>query len=187
MARRLIPAAEHPLAAAIVADWLVTEWAHLYPDWDRRAAVDELTATGQQQLPPCTWLLTEDEADTDEEGDEADDEGTDERAITVLGSVGLSLGGELESPTDLTGPTPTGVWVVNLFVAPEARGHGYGTMLLDHAIDHAAALGIDTLLLTTEHSARHYRSRGWQDIGQTTLNGHPSTVMRLTLGRPVAP
>jgi len=171
MARRLIPADQRPEWVPVVADWLVTEWAHLYPDWDHTAAIAELLARGASDGPPCTWLLFDDE-DLD---------------AGVLGSVGLSLGGELEDTS--IAPIVSGVWVVNLFVAPGARGRGHGTALLDHAIAHAIALGVDTLLLTTEHSAPHYRTLGWIDLGTATLNGHPSTVMTRSLlhGSPVAP
>ncbi len=174
MARRLIPAAQQPQLAEIVAGWLVTEWAHLYPDWNHHAAVAELLATGDHGQPPCTWLLIDsDRADTADKG-------------SVIGSIGLALDGELESEPSLDAPeiASSGPWVVNLFVTPQARGRGHGTALLEHAVNHAATLGIDELLLTTEHSHAHYASTGWRTIGATTLNGHPSTIMTLTL--PVA-
>jgi GNAT superfamily N-acetyltransferase len=155
----------------IVAEWLVSEWSHLYPDWDHRSAVTELLSQGEHSQPPCTWLLFDSEDLTD---------------TGVLGSVGLSLGGELE---DAAISPPSGVWVVNLFVLPSARGRGHGTALLEHAVDHAGALGLSELLLTTEHSEMHYGSQGWRTIGPTTLNGHHSVIMtRSLLDRPaVAP
>lgn len=161
MARRLIPASEHPTAASTVAGWLVEEWAHLYPDWDHRAATAELLDRGPDGGPPRTWLLL------DDEGPEAG----------VLGSVGLALDGELGAP--LAGEsTPAGVWLVNLFVTPAARGRGHGTALLDHAVTCARDLGIDELLLTTEHSEAHYAAAGWEIIGATALADHRSTIMR---------
>jgi GNAT superfamily N-acetyltransferase len=174
MARRLIPAAQQPQLAEIVADWLVTEWAHLYPEWDHHAAVAELVATGDHGQPPCTWLLIE------------SDPSAASAIASVIGSVGLALDGELESEPSLDASeiASSGPWVVNLFVTPSARGRGHGTALLEHAVNHAATLGIDELLLTTEHSQKHYASTGWRTIGTTTLNGHPSTIMILTL--PVA-
>jgi len=167
MARRLIPAAQRPVAAGIVAEWLIEEWAHLYPDWAHSAAVAELLDSGHDGHPPCTWLLFE---------------GSDDVETAVLGSIGLSFGGELEPSADAEALVPDGIWVVNLFVTPAARGHGHGTALLAHAVEHATTLGIGTLLLTTEHSAMHYRSLGWVDIGTAELNGHRSTNMRLALG-----
>jgi GNAT superfamily N-acetyltransferase len=177
MARRLILAHEQPEAASLVAAWLVDEWEHLYPDWDHQAAVAELTACGDDGHPPRTWLLFE-----------GDDAGDPESVGTVIGSIGLALEGELPGAIpvldgDMSGAdsieTPSGVWVVNLFVTAAARGRGLGSALLDHAIVHANALGLNELLLTTEHSAEHYESLGWIRIGSTTLNGHESVLMRL--------
>jgi GNAT superfamily N-acetyltransferase len=175
MARRLIPAIEHPTATSTVAGWLVTEWAHLYPDWNLEAATAELLATGEQGQPPLTWLLIDDATELHSDNLDSD---SDEAAEQVIGSVGLALDGELGEPIG-TGATVSGVWVVNLFVTPTARGCGYGTELLEHAVDYARTLEIDELLLTTEHSGTHYRSRGWTEVGSTLLNGHESVVMRL--------
>jgi GNAT superfamily N-acetyltransferase len=179
MARRLILAHEQPEAASLVAAWLVDEWEHLYPDWDHQAAVAELTACGDDGHPPRTWLLFE-----------GDDAGDSESVGTVIGSIGLALEGELPGaiPTldgdmsdDDRTVRPSGVWVVNLFVTPAARGRGHGSALLKHAIGHANALGLNELLLTTEYSTAHYAAAGWVVIGSTELAGHRSTVMRLSI------
>ena len=171
MARRLIPASDHPTAAAEVAGWLVAEWAHLYPDWDLTAATDELLAVGPGGEPPITWLLFDDDSDP----------GTEEQhaGMRVIGSIGLALDGELGEPLDGTA-SRSGVWVVNLFVTPSARGRGHGSVLLDHAVEHARGIATPDLLLTTEHSVAHYRSKGWTEIGTTSLNGHRCAVMTVS-------
>jgi len=171
MARRLIPASDHPTAAATVAGWLVTEWAHLYPDWDLSAATAELLAVGPGGEPPITWLLFDDDI-SDRDADAQDAE------MQVIGSVGLALDGELGDPVGADEPV-SGIWLVNLFVTPSARRRGHGSALLDHAITSARDLGIGDLLLTTEHSTAHYRSKGWNEIGATSLNGHDSIIMSL--------
>lgn len=162
MARRLIDAVDDPAAAAVAAGRLVEEWAHLYPDWDHRAATAELLQQGPNGTPPCTWLLFDDEDPT----------------TGVLGSVGLALDGELGTPLEGES-TPAGVWLVNLFVVPNERGRGHGSALLDHAVTCARAFGIEELLLTTEHSEGLYAAAGWVTIGATELSGHRSTIMRL--------
>jgi GNAT superfamily N-acetyltransferase len=187
MARQLIPATESPESAAAVAQWLVDEWAHLYPQWDHAAAVAELLGSGDAGSPPQTWLLFE------EIGDRPAD-----RAGTLIGSIGLGLDGELPEPSPRSdtnrsygedgedsddgddGEHPSGVWVVNLFVTPSARGRGHGTALLDHAVAEALSMGISELLLTTEHSADHYATLGWRRTGAIQLNGHESVLMRLS-------
>jgi len=169
MARRLIPAAEHPAAAATVAAWLVAEWEHLYPDWDLAAATAELLAVGPGGEPPITWLLFDNDiSDPDADGQHAD--------VRVIGSVGLALDGELGDPTGEDEPA-SGIWAVNLFVAPTARGRGHGSALLDHAMASARDLSIDALLLTTERSEMYYRSQGWIPTGSTSLNGTRSAVL----------
>lgn len=174
MARRLIPASDHPVAAATVAGWLVAEWAHLYPDWDLAAATAELLTVGPGGEPPITWLLFD---------DDIIDPGAEEQhaGIRVIGSIGLALDGELGDPTGDDEPV-AGIWVVNLFVAPSARGRGHGSALLDHAVSSARDLSCDELLLTTEHSETYYRSQGWIPAGSTSLNGTRSAVLRKRLG-----
>lgn len=183
MARRLIPAGEAPLSAAILAGWLVEEWAHLYPDWDHATAVTELLATGDRGRPPCTWLLFDtDDLTGADDGDAVDVDADvvtgDDGSAAVIGSVGLALDGELGDALD-GDAAPEGVWLVNLFVTPSARGRGHGSALLAHAVGAATALGLPELLLTTEHSAEHYASVGWASIGTTSLAGHRSIIMRL--------
>lgn len=152
-----------------MAGWLVAEWAHLYPDWDLAAATAELLAVGPGGEPPITWLLFDDEtSDPDADAQHA--------GVQVIGSVGLALDGELGDPTGDDEPI-AGIWVVNLFVAPTARGRGHGAALLDHAMSSARDLSIDELLLTTEHSERYYRSQGWRPAGSTSLNGTRSAVL----------
>ena len=169
MARRLIPASDHPIAAATVAGWLVTEWSHLYPEWDLAAATAELLAVGPGGEPPITWLLFDDDtSEPDADAQHAD--------VQVIGSVGLALDGELGDPTCDDEPI-AGIWVVNLFVAPSARRRGHGVALLDHAVRSAGHLGIRELLLTTEHSEWYYRSQGWRPAGSTSLNGTRSAVL----------
>jgi ribosomal protein S18 acetylase RimI-like enzyme len=169
MARRLISADEQPTAAATAAAWLVAEWTHLYPEWDLETATNELLAGGPEGQPPLTWLLFDDESTNDSVSD------------SVIGSVGLALDGELEPARSIADTAPSGTWVVNLFVTPAAGGRGQGSTLLYLAVEFARSLDIDELLLTTEHSVAHYRSKGWTEVGSTLLNGHESVVMSLSV------
>lgn len=59
--------------------------------------------------------------------------------------------------------------LLNLCVHPDWRCHGYGSMLLEHAIAHARHLGCEVMFLEVRPSnsdaARLYRKRGFDEIG----------------------
>lgn len=62
------------------------------------------------------------------------------------------------------------VWILNdLFVKPDARGHGIGRALMQRAREHGEATGVLRLTLSTakdNHTAQQlYESEGWQHDG----------------------
>lgn len=60
--------------------------------------------------------------------------------------------------------------IANLAVAPEARGHGIGALLLDSAIAAARARGVSAVYLEVRDSnvpaRRLYASRGFTEVGR---------------------
>ncbi|HET8555377.1 MAG TPA: GNAT family N-acetyltransferase [Rhodanobacteraceae bacterium] len=62
------------------------------------------------------------------------------------------------------------IWILNdLFVKPDARGHGIGRALMQRAREHGEATGVLRLTLSTaedNHAAQQlYESEGWQRDG----------------------
>jgi GNAT superfamily N-acetyltransferase len=78
-------------------------------------------------------------------------------------------------------------WVKALYVAPEARRHGYGTLLMSRCQAWASALGHRALYLYTERGSGAellYAGLGWQAIGRADYDGIDATIMSCQL-RPV--
>lgn len=68
-------------------------------------------------------------------------------------------------------------WLGNVVVHPSARGRGIGSQLVDVVINHARALGLDSLQLVTDTAVDWYERRGWVAYGTASVHGHPMTVM----------
>jgi N-acetylglutamate synthase-like GNAT family acetyltransferase len=77
-------------------------------------------------------------------------------------------------------PEP-GPWLAAVFVTPDARRHGAGSALVDHATNRARALGHQKLYLYTEHAQDWYLGKGWQKVRETVFLGLHHTVMQLDL------
>lgn len=69
--------------------------------------------------------------------------------------------------------TPGGVFLDNLFVAPEAIGRGVGGRLWAHMVAAARNSGYETVLIESDpHAEGFYRSRGAERVGSA-----PSAVV----------
>jgi GNAT superfamily N-acetyltransferase len=86
---------------------------------------------------------------------------------------------------ELRADSATAVTLLNLFVEPDAIGHGYGKRLWLHAVDVARRLGFRTLTLQSEPNAEgFYRAMGAVRIGDspsTVVPGRLLPLMRFTL------
>ena len=76
------------------------------------------------------------------------------RGEAVIGCAGLIVN-DFISRHDLY------PWVSSLFVEEEERGHGYGNMLLEHALICAKKAGFEQAYLTTDHDG-YYEKYGWK-------------------------
>uniref|UniRef100_A0A831U1U7 GNAT family N-acetyltransferase n=1 Tax=Geobacter metallireducens TaxID=28232 RepID=A0A831U1U7_GEOME len=64
-------------------------------------------------------------------------------------------------------PHGTSGWIGNLIVAPDARGRGYGTLLMERAMDELLAAGVTTVWLTASLAGRPiYERMGFREIDQ---------------------
>lgn len=77
-------------------------------------------------------------------------------------------------------------WLGGLFVLPERRNRGMGTMLMHHATKEARRLNVPQLYLWTHTAERLYDRLGWQVVERTNYFGKKAVVMRLDLSGAVA-
>ena len=68
-------------------------------------------------------------------------------------------------------------WLGSLYVEPDCREQGIGTLLLKSAIAKAKNLGIDTLYLCTSTQQQMYARLGWQPIDEVTFRDEKVTIM----------
>jgi GNAT superfamily N-acetyltransferase len=72
-------------------------------------------------------------------------------------------------------------WLGGLFVIPEWRNRGVGTMLMHHATEEARQLSVSLLYLWTHTAEALYRKLGWQAIQRTNYFGKEAVVMQIDL------
>ncbi len=143
-----------------LARWHHGEWGALYDDWTLEAATAELRDHATRTTLPTTLVLSEDDA--------------------LLGSVSLLIE---DAPALQDRGSP---WLGSLFVPPEARGRGYGKILVDAAVAHAAHEGVALLRLFTLWHEDFYASLGWQLEERTSLHGTPVVIMSIRPAQRVA-
>ncbi|OAR22747.1 acyltransferase [Streptomyces sp. ERV7] len=105
----------------------------------------------------------------------------------VAGHIGLSPGGTGDVAPGLwsaragVGPEATAV-VSRLFVAPEARGHGIGRLLLARAVDEARARGLHPVLdvVASDTAATAlYERMGWELLAEVEQEWEPRQTVTL--------
>ncbi|ACQ79399.1 GCN5-related protein N-acetyltransferase [Beutenbergia cavernae DSM 12333] len=101
----------------------------------------------------------------------------DPASIEARRTVVAERDGDVVGFVTLDGAPPVGE-IGNLFVEPAAIGTGVGRALWDHAVDAAAALGFDTLVIESDpFAAGFYASRGAQPDGETPSGSIPGRVL----------
>jgi len=140
----------------LLARWHAEEWSHLYDDWDRDAAEAEFAAMTVPGRIPTTWVAFA---------------GDGRGPADVAGSVTLA------HTDDLPGHEAVAPWLVSLFVAPAHRSRGVGSLLVDHLLDEARRLGIDTVWLFTAGQEGYYLDRGWRTVETIDVHGEAAAVM----------
>lgn len=93
----------------------------------------------------------------------------------AIGSVSLVIDGELSTKKDLS------PWLDGLIVVQSLRGHGFGTMLHNYAIDQAKLLGFKQIYLWTEAQSEWYGQLGWKVLEQSNFGDLPITIMTKVL------
>lgn len=72
-------------------------------------------------------------------------------------------------------------WLGGLFVLPEWRNRGVGTMLMRRATEEARRLNVPQLYLWTHTAERLYHKLGWQVVERANYFGKEAVVMQIDL------
>ena len=142
---------DRPEFIPLVAQWNWTEWRDLLPCASCEAFAAGLRAKTRRDGVPITFLAL--------------------NAGVAVGTVSL-LADDLESRAELT------PWLASLYVVPERRGNGWGTMLVQHAVNAARGFGIATLYLYTPGQAEFYARLGWEFLEAAEFRGRAIAIMR---------
>jgi predicted N-acetyltransferase YhbS len=147
----IVSLAERPHLADTLARWHFAEWADLYPGWTLQACRAELGAHVDPHRVPTTLVALDDTGE-------------------AVGSVSLL-------PEDLPGYECFSPWLASLFVRPDRRGGGLGSILLTAAVAEARRLGVGQLYLFTTAHEGYYAARGWAAARRASAGGQSVTIM----------
>ena len=68
-------------------------------------------------------------------------------------------------------------WLTNLYVIPAQRTRGFGSILLNHAVEFADKLHVPQLRLYTHDQEGFYAKRGWKTQSYHTIQGDSCSIM----------
>ncbi len=83
--------------------------------------------------------------------------------------------------TDLEGWEHVGPWLASLYVSPDYRGRGVGSLLTRSVENLAAKLGYRELYLFTPDAQGLYQRLGWESLSEIQRQDHTAWVMRRRL------
>ncbi|MDQ3928182.1 MAG: GNAT family N-acetyltransferase, partial [Chloroflexota bacterium] len=70
-------------------------------------------------------------------------------------------------------------WVAGVFVKPERRGQGVGSILMRHVVYKAAEMGIKKLYLHTGGARVFYEKLGWRYLGSEYYEGQTVSILEI--------
>ena len=95
----------------------------------------------------------------------------------VATAEGDLLGGGALKADDLPLRADLTAWIGGIFVAPEQRGHGVATAIIERLVEEARRLQLPRLYLWTNSAAGLYAKLGWEEIEKLEYCGYSITVM----------
>ena len=145
------PLANHREHLPALAGYWVTEWAHLYRDWDENKARQEVETQNTDRRLPTTLVALE---------------GTE-----LLGSVSLIF-------DDLPGHDHLNPWLASLYVLPSCRGKSVGSALVKEAEQVFQQNGFHQAYLFTERTEKFFEMLGWQLMKKSHCHEHPVVILQ---------
>lgn len=144
---------DHPEFIPALARWHHAQWSDLSPEGTIEHRMVELRAHVRGGLPTTV--------------------------VAHAGGVPLGSASLVESDMD-TRPDLT-PWLASVFVAPENRRRGIGSVLVERVVDEARAIGVDVLHLFTMDQERLYARLGWSVLERARYRDHDVVVMHRRL------
>ncbi len=74
------------------------------------------------------------------------------------------------------------IWLGGLFVIPEGRRRGVGSLLMKRAVEEALRLELPSLHLWTSSSEKLYQKLGWEVVERMNYCGKPIVIMQFPFG-----
>jgi GNAT superfamily N-acetyltransferase len=149
---RIESIADHLDLVETIASWHWSEWGHCDPSGSLQSWTAGLRQRILRDCIPTTYVALE--------GD------------LPVGSVTLV-------DNDMATRPYLWPWLAGLYVIPEARTRGIGSVLVCHAVAKVAEMDIPRLYLYTSSARRFYEKLGWQPIAQDFYEDEPVTVMAI--------
>jgi len=137
----------------VAAQWGFEQWESLSSDESLEWYTDLHTAAeiDSNSLPVCIAAITDDQV--------------------LAGTASVMVDDELP------GSTEPGPWLAAVFVNPDFRGKGIGSLLVTDVMRRARLLGVGDLYLYTETKAEWYKTLGWERVREDYNLNRPVTVM----------
>ena len=149
---RIAYLADHREQIPRLAEWLHAQWGYLHENDSVERRASRLEARATRGGVPVTFVAVDGE--------------------TLLGSASL-VADDLETRPELT------PWLASVFVAPEHRGRGVASALVQRVVEEARSSGIDRLYLWTTDQERLYARLGWEPVERTRFQGEDIVVMAI--------
>ena len=142
--------AKHMAVIPTLAMWVQEEWGHLLPDATLGTFIsdfEERTTPGQI---PETFVAIEDDK--------------------PLGMASL-IEHDMLTRKDLS------PWLASVYVPPDSRNQGIGSLLVEAVMQEALAMGLDKLYLFTPDKVRFYLRQGWKVLEHSYYRGVDVVIM----------
>jgi GNAT superfamily N-acetyltransferase len=143
--------ADHPEFLPMLAQWHHDKWGYTRPGESAEARAARMKPLcGHEEIPTVFVAFS---------------------GSTLFGSAML-IANDMDTRKELT------PWLAGVFVAPERRRQGIGSVLIERVVECAAKLGVATLYLYTPDAERLYARLGWRPVERTPYRGAEVLIMR---------
>ena len=146
---------DHPECLPQLAGWAFEAWGRYNPSSSLERAQDKLKTHLNKSRLPLTYIVFKEDL--------------------LAGMCSLRMNDGIRP--DLA------PWLGSLYVEPDMRGQGIGEELIRVTTEKARSMGYHKLYLLAFDKTLPdwYQKLGWQMLGVDELNGHPVSVMEMTL------
>jgi len=138
-----------------LAKWHHHEWSSLNPGRTLEQRIEYMQSYLSDGLVPSTFIAKD---------------------TILMGSAAIIVS-DMETKPELT------PWLASVFVRPDCRNRGVGSLLVQHVMQQAHMAGIGQLYLFTPDRASFYRRLGWHRLSEEQYCGHQVTIMSVELDR----